>query len=203
MKSIVIRMLLISAAVAFVPEAVAADTGGGNVFLDAKVGKTFGKGSSSSAGSQSSWGADGGYLWNFDDQRSLGLELGYQHFGKVSDFGGNFGRDQISASAMTLGGHLQVLFGDDRAWMFQLRGGLARVMFDDDFTTNFPTSSSGTDSWSETGIYAGLGIGRKLTRGFSVILAYDHYDASDNSHGGNGALALNWIGLAAEYRFGD
>ncbi len=199
MKSIIFRLVLALAALTIVPDSFAADSGGG-IFLDAKEGKTFGKGSSSTVGSQSSWGADGGYLWNLDDQRSAGFELGYMHFGKVSDFGGNSGRDQISASALSLGGHLQYLFGDDRAWIFQARGGLTSVKFDDDFTSTF--GPGGTDSWRETGIYAGLGIGRKLTQGFSVLLAYSHYSSNDNSNrGGEADLNLNLIGLEAEYRF--
>lgn len=204
MKSIVVRLMLLLAALAAVPNAMAADTGGGNIFVDARFGAMFGrKGDSgnSTDDSKTSWGADGGYLWKLDDQRSLGLELGYTHFGKVADFGGNFGRDQVSASAMTLGGHFQILFGEDQAWIFQLRGGLASVKFDDDTTSFFPSTSSGTDSWRETGFYAGLGIGRKLTQGFSVLLAYDHYDASGGSHGGLGDLGVNWAGLVVEYQF--
>src|SRR5689334_22824908 len=151
MKSIGIRLALILAALTLVPNAFAADTGGGSIFLDAKDGKTFGKGSTSSAGSQASWGADAGYLWKLDDQRSAGFELGYSHFGKVAEFAGNSGSDQLFASALSLGGRFQYLFGDDRAWIFQVRGGLTSVKVDNDFTTNFPFSA-GTDSWRETGI---------------------------------------------------
>ena len=201
MKSIILRLMLVLAAFAILPDAMAAHTSGGSIFLDAKEGKTFAKGSSSTVGSQASWGADGGYLWKLDDQRSAGFEFGYTHFGKVSDFSGNSGREQISASALSLGGHFQYLFGDDRAWIFQVRGGLASVEFDDDFTTNFP-SSSGTDSWRQPGIYLGLGIGRELTQGFSLLLAYSHYSSNGNSNrGGEADLSLNCLGLVAEYRF--
>lgn len=201
MKSIVVRLILALAVFTVVPNAWAADSASGNFFLDAKDGKTFGKGSSSSVGSQSSWGADGGYLWNLDDQRALGLEFGYQDFGKVAEFFGNSGGDRLSASAMTLGGHFQYLFGDDRAWIFQVRGGLASVKFDDDFTTNFP-SSSGTDSWTQSGVYAGLGFGRQIIQGFSVIVAYSHLSSNASANrGGEADLSLNWIGLVAEYQF--
>jgi hypothetical protein len=83
MKSILFRLVLILMAFAIVPECWAADTGGGNVFLDVRegkiVGEPLGSGSGYSAGSQASWGADGGYRWRLDDQRSLGFELGYRH----------------------------------------------------------------------------------------------------------------------------
>jgi hypothetical protein len=200
MKSI-IRLVLALAALTIVPNAFAAD--GGNIFLDVKSGKTFGKGSTDTVGDQASWGADGGYLWNLDDQRALGLELGYSDFGKIAEFAGNFGGDRFSASAISLGGHFQYLFGEDRAWIFQVRGGLLRVNVDDQFTTNFP-SSSGTSSLHETGVYAGLGFGRRIIQGFSVILAYNHYSSNDNSNQGGAAdLSLNWIGLVAQYQFGD
>ena len=201
MKSIVLRLALVLAAFTVVPNALAADSGSGNIFLDVKVGKTFGKGSTDSVGNQNSWGADGGYLWNLDDQRALGLEIGYSDFGKIAEFFGNSGGDRLSANALSLGGHFQYLFGEDRAWIFQLRGGFMRVKFDDEFTSNFPPSS-GTDSWRQPGIYAGLGIGRKLTQDFSVLLAYNHYSSNDNSNRGGAAdLSLNWIGLEAEFRF--
>jgi hypothetical protein len=204
MRSMVLRLVLVLAAFAVVPGAMAADTAGGSIFLDAREGKTFGKGSTSSVGSQSSWGADASYLWKFDDQRWAGFELGYTDFGKVADFSGNFGQEHLSASALSLGGHYQYLFGDDRAWIFQLRGGLASVEFDDHFTSNFPSPSSGTDSFRETGVFAGIGFGRKLTQGFSVFLAYSHYSSNDNSNrGGAEDLNLNLIGLVAEYQFGD
>jgi OOP family OmpA-OmpF porin len=205
MKSIVLRLMLVLAAFMAVPNAFAADTGGGNVFVDARFGAMFGrKGDSgnSTDDSTTSWGADGGYLWKLDDQRSLGFELGYTHFGKVSDFGGNFGRDQVSASAMTLGGHFQYLFGDDRAWIFQVRGGFASVKVDDDIDPTF--GAVGTDSWHQTGVYVGLGIGRQIIQGFSVILAYSHLSSNASANrGGEADLNLNWIGLVAEYRFGD
>ena len=149
MKSIVFRVMLVVAAFAIVPDGLAADTGGGNFFVDVRegkiVGKPLGNDSGYSAGSQSSWGGDGGYRWRLDDQRSAGFEVGYMHFGKVADESGNFGRSQLSASAISLGGNLQVLFGDDRATIFQVRGGLTSVKFDDYFTSFF--APSGTDSW--------------------------------------------------------
>src|SRR5690348_8909233 len=134
LKSILFRLALILTAFAVVPECWADDTTGGNVFLDARegknVGKPLGNGSGYSTGSQASWGADGGYRWRLDDQRSLGFELGYMHIGKVGDYGSNSGRDQISASAMSLGANYQALFGDDRATILQARGGLTSVKID-------------------------------------------------------------------------
>jgi opacity protein-like surface antigen len=119
----------------------------------------------------------------------------------VGDYAGNSGRDQISASAMSLGANFQVLSGDDRATILQLRGGLTSVKIDDYFTSNFPTPSAGSDSWHQTGIYFGLGIGRKLTQGLSVILSYSHYSAPDNANHLGTDLNLNWLGLVAEYQF--
>ena len=205
LKSILFRLVLILAAFAIVPECWADDTAGGNIFVDARAGAIVGKPVSGGydGGSQPSWGVDGGYRWKLDDQRALGFELGYAHFGKVAEYSGNFGRDQISASAMSLGANFQNLFGDDRAWIFQARGGLASVKIDDDFTFNFPNPSAGSDSSRETGLYLGLGIGRQLTQGFSVILAYSHYSANAGANQGGTDLNLNWIGLVAEYRFGD
>ena len=200
MRSLVLRLMLVLAAFAAVPDAFAADSSGGNFFLDARYGNTFGKSSTDTVGHQSSWGADGGYLWKLDDQRAFGFELGYSHFGKIADFAGNSGRDQYSANALSLGGHFQYLFGDDRAWIFQARGGLLSVKVDDQFTVNFPSFFSGTSSSNETGVYAGLGFGRRIINGFSIVLAYNHYSANDNSNQG-ASLSLNWIGVVAEYQF--
>src|SRR6185437_13104225 len=153
MKCNIPHLVLILAAFAVVPDSWAADTAGGNVFLDAKIGSAFGKQNGSNyshQGTHSSWGADGGYLWKLDDQRSAGFELGYLHFDQFYEQSGNSGSDRTSAtSAISLGGHFQVLFGDDRATIFQLRGGLMSVKMDDHFTSNFP-SSSGTNSWRQT-----------------------------------------------------
>src|SRR5579872_7241443 len=129
MKSIVIRMLLILAAFAFVPEAWAADTGGGNVFLDARFGALIGNNGFSGDGgsggnSKTAWGADGGYLWKLDDARSLGFEAGYTHFGQISNGSDalSFSSGQTTANAISAGIRFQYLFGDDNASFFQARG---------------------------------------------------------------------------------
>ncbi|HEY4127180.1 MAG TPA: outer membrane beta-barrel protein [Gammaproteobacteria bacterium] len=203
MKSIVIRLMLVLAALAVVPNALAADTSGGNIFVDAGVGRIFGKplGSASgdSTGSQSGWGADGGYLWKLDDQRAFGLELGYMHFGEVANEYDNSGRTQLSASAMSLGANFQYLFGDDRAWVFQAHGGWTSVKFDNELDS-FVDYSSGAGSQRQSGIYFGLGIGRMLTQDFGVLLAYRNYTTGYVSGTGR-SLDLNWIGLVAEYQF--
>ena len=202
LKSILFRLVLILAAFAVVPECWAADTSSGSIFVDAKYGKIIG--GSGYASGQASWGGDGGYLWKLDDSRSLGLELGYMKFGKIGDYFGNSGGQHISASAISAGAHFEYSFGDDNAALFQARGGLISAKFDEDFTSSLFPSHNTTDTWDETGIYFGLGIGRKLTQDFSVILAYSHYSANGNANTGHGTdLALNWLGLVAEYRFGD
>lgn len=198
----IFRLVLALAALTIVPNALAADAAGGNIFVDAGVGgivgKPLGSASSNTTGSQLSWGADGGYRWRFDDQRSLGFELGYMHFGEVADESDNFGRSQISASAMSLGANFQYLFGDDRAWVFQAHGGWTSVKFDNDFNSFF--YPSGAESSRQSGIYFGLGIGHKLTQDFSVLLSYKNYSTSYVSGTGR-SLDLNWIGLVAEYQF--
>lgn len=209
MKSIVLRLMLVLAALAVVPNALAADTGSGNVFLDAKYGSLIGNnGSSGDVGSygdsNAAWGADGGYLWKLDDARSVGFEVGYVHFGQVSNntdalgfFSGN-----TTASALTAGVRFEAFLGNDKATILQMHGGLAHTKFDSSFSY-FPPggpSGAGTSSWYENGTYFGLGIGRQLTQSFSVILAYNLYSASGSDRGQTD-LSVNWIGLVAEYRF--
>lgn len=201
MKSIVLRLMLVLTALAVVPDALAADTSSGNVFLDARFGETF-ISASGYGHSRTARGADGGYLWNLDEARALGFEVGYAQFGTVEEEAGNSGTDHITASAISAGVHYQYLFGEDKATFFQARGGLISTKFDDDFTVNFgPGSGAGTDSWRQAGIYLGLGVGRKITHGFSIILDFSNYNVNDSgTHRGRG-LNLNWLALIAEYRF--
>ena len=192
MKSIIFRLVLVLAAFAIVPDALAADTGGGNIFLDAKFGKTFGSNNAHSgyfSNSQSSWGADGGYRWKLDDARSLGFEVGYTHFGDVSPDNPSpmsFSTAVASASAISVGANYQFLFGEDKASIFQARAGFMRVKFDGSYSTFFPGSpvTTGSNSWRQSGTYFGLGIGRHLTQNFSLILAYDRYSSGDTSQPG-------------------
>lgn len=132
----IVRLMRVLAAFAVVPDVLAADAAGGDVFLDAKVGKTYGGPGTYAAGysstTQSSWGADGGCRWKLDDARSLGFEVGYMHFGEV--FSGadpmGFSTSKESLSAISAGVDYRFLFGDDKAWHFQTRVGLRRVKFD-------------------------------------------------------------------------
>lgn len=204
MKSMLFRLLLILAAFAVIPDSWAADTTGGNVFLDAKIGYVFGRqvdSGYSNSGTSTSWGADGGYLWKFHETSSVGFEAGYMHFGQVDRYSGNSGQSSTTASAISLGGRLQALLGEDRAIIFQVRAGLLRARFDDHFNPIF--GPSGSDSWTESGTYLGLGIGRKLTQGLSVLLAFNQFNADDTSNprGQQVDLDLHWIGLEAEYQF--
>jgi hypothetical protein len=212
MKSIVIRLMLVLAALAVVPNALAADSGGGNIFVDAAYGTMFGKQSStgdtgSSSSSPTAWRADGGYRWNLDDARSLGLEVGYVHFGTIeanSDALG-FLSGNTTASAMTLGINYRYLFGADKAWIFQARAGLMTVKFDEEYSSFPPDGrppTSGSSSSHQGGGYFGFGIGRDITQSFSLILALEYYTSGDtgNYNGGN-SLSQGFIGLGAEYRF--
>ena len=123
MKSILFRVMLVLAAIAVVPDSWAADAAGGNVFVDAKLGYVFGRQDSGySNNTHTSWGADGGYLWNFSDTDAAGFEAGYMQFGHLADFFGNSGGSHLSASAITLGGHFQALLGEERATIVQVRG---------------------------------------------------------------------------------
>lgn len=205
MKSIVLRLMLVLAAFAMVPDAFAADTGGGNVFLDAKFGKMFGKPNGDGADltdtASNGWGAEGGYLWKLDDQRALGFDVGYMHFGHILDenFALEFSRGSISASAVTAGAHFQYLFGD--AWCFRVRAGFMRMKFDETFSSFTPgqPAFSGSDSSHQSGVYYGGGIGRNITQSLSLSVAYERFSSSLNDQGSR--LGLNWIGLVTEYRF--
>jgi hypothetical protein len=207
MNSIIFRLVLVLAAFAVVPECWAADTGGGNVFLDAKYGALLGNdGESGDVGnygdSTTAWGADGGYLWRLDDERSLGFEIGYMHFGQVSnDTDANeFFNGNTTATAMTGGVRYEYLFGEDKATIFQAHAGLTHAKFESSYSYFPPGGPSGAGSSSsyENGLYIGLGIGRQLTQSFSVILAYNAYSTS-GSHQTN--LDVSWCGLVAEYQF--
>src|SRR5579872_959696 len=182
MRLIVLRLALALAALIVVPNALA-DTASGNFFVDAKYGEIsnssdWGDGGPSTQ-VHASWGVGGGYLWKLDDERSLGLELGYMHFGDVSD--GNdangFTTETTSAKAMTAGINFQYLFGADEAWVFLARAGLMRAKLDTTYTFGMggpPFTSS--NSSGEDGVYLGAGIGRQITQSFSLMLAYNLYD---------------------------
>lgn len=209
MKSIVLRLVLVLAAFSIIPNALAAD--GGNVFVDATFGETFGGTGTDHSGTfsnaQTVWGADGGYLWKLVDEQSLGFEVGYMHFGHIPDNSDafTFSSNDVSARATTLGARFQYLFGDDKASIFQLRAGLLSVKFDGSFSTFFPglpaTTVSG--SYRQSGLYFGIGIGRYITQGFSLILAYNQYASggTQDQNGSHPGLDLDWLGLEAEYRF--
>ena len=208
MSSIVLRLALILAALIVVPDTFAADSSGGNIFLDAKYGALLGNdgfsGDGGSGGnSKTAWGADGGYLWKLDDVRYLGFEAGYTHFGQISN--GNdalsFSSGRTSANAISAGVHFQYLFSDDKAWFFQAHGGLMSLRSDSTFSSFIPGQprTAGSSSSSQSGLYLGLGVGRQLTQSFSLTLAYSLY----NSNGSQSDQSFNtsWLGLVAEYRF--
>lgn len=207
MRSIVVSLLLALATLSIVPNALAADVAGGDFFLDAKYGKTFGKlaadSSEYSNNARSNWAAEGGYLWNLDDAHSLGFDVGYVHFGNIAKDYLRFGNGEISASAVSLGGHLQVRFGVDSAWYFQGRIGLMNVRFDEPYSVFVPGPpvTTGTDSWRHSSMYFGLGIGRYITHDFSLNLTFSRYNAGGSQNGAHPDLDLNWIDLGAEYRF--
>jgi hypothetical protein len=209
MKSIVLRLMLVLAAFMAVPNAFAADTGGGNVFLDAKFGALIGKGNSTgdvgnSGDSTTASGADVGYLWKLDDVRSLGFELGYMHFGQISNDTDalSFVDGNTTASAITAGVRFKLLLGDDKATILQLHGGLAHTKFTSSFSSFTPggAAQSGTSSSYKNGPYFGVGVGRQFTQSFSVLLAYNNYSVSGPDGGGTD-LSANWIGLVVEYQF--
>ena len=211
MKSIVLRLALILAAFTVVPDALAADSGDGNFFLNAKLGQMSSTSDLGDVGPStqrhSSWGADAGYLWNIDDANSLGFEVGYMHFGKVADDidALGFTTGTISANAMTAGALFRHSLSDDEAWYFQARAGLMWAKFDSSSYSSPPVGppSTSSDSWHESGVYFGLGIGRQITRNFSLSLAYTGYDSADpRDNGGQKIdLSMEWVGLEAECRF--
>jgi len=212
MKSIALRLALILAALTVVPNALAADSGGGDIFVDATYGKMFGKQASTgdsgfTHSSQSAWRADGGYRWKLDDARSLGLEVGYMHFGIVadnSDANGFLSAD-TTATAMTAGLNYRYLFGADEAMIFQVRAGVMTVNFEEDYSS-FPPDGrptvTGSTSAHQGGAYFGFGIGRQITQGFSLVLGLEYYHSGDTaSYYSQNSLSQGFIGLGAEYRF--
>jgi hypothetical protein len=213
MKSIVLRLMLALVALTVIPDAWAADTDTGNIFVDAAYGKMFGRQTStgdvgSADDSTTAWRADGGYRWKLDDARSLGLEVGYMHFGNVetNTDANEFFNGETTASAMTLGFNYRYLFGADKDWIFQARAGVMTVKFDEGFSSFPPDGSpttTGSSSSRQGGAYFGFGIGRDITQDFSLILGLEYYHSGDTSDdfGGNDSLGLGFIGLQAEYRF--
>ena len=206
----ILRLVLALAALTIVPNAFAADTDGGNYFVDAKYGEISNSSDWGDTGPSTqvhaSWGVGGGYLWKRDDVSSLGLELGYMHFGDISD--GNdangFTTETTSANAMTAGLHYEYLFGADEAWVFHAHAGLMRAVLDttQTFEMGSPPSTFSSSS-RENGVYLGAGIGRQVTQNFSLVLAYDLYDTkiTQGQSSSSIQLAADWIGLEAEYRF--
>lgn len=206
MKWNILRLVLAVAAFAAVPDAFAADTGG--VFLDARYGALLGNdgfsGDGGSGGnSKTAWGADGGYLWKLDDARYLGFEVGYTHFGQISNGADalSFSSGQTTANAISAGIRFQYLFSDDKAWFFQARGGLMSLRSDSTFSSFIPgqPSTTGSSSSSQGGSYLGLGVGRQLTQNFSLTLAYSLYKSTGSQRDQD--FNTSWLGLVAEYRF--
>ena len=187
MKSIVLRVVLALAALSVVPNALAADSDGGKVFFDARIGDTV--------------GANAGYLWTLSETGAVGLEAGYMDFGQIADNSAplEFFSQQISATGTTVGGHIQHLFGEDEGWVFQFRAGLLSAKFDEKHSDSSPGGpvTQGSSSSSQSGTYFGFGVGRNVTPGFSLGLAFDRYDARDHE----AALGKNWFGFVAEFRF--
>jgi hypothetical protein len=199
---LILRVMLALAAFTVFPNAFAADSG--DFFLNAKFGvmsETTDWGDvGPSTQTHSSWGAGGGYLWKLNGGSSLGLELGYMHFGDISDgFDANgFTAETTSANATTAGVLFQQHFSDDDAWIFQARAGLMKGKLDETQTFgmgNGPSTIS--SSSSQSGVYVGAGIGRQITQSFSLTLAYTLYSSS----GQRINLDPYWLGLEAEYRF--
>lgn len=204
MRSTILRLALVLATFTVVPDVLAAD--GGNFFLNAKLGEMTNSSDWGDAGpstqTHTSWGVSGGYLWKLENGSSLGLELGYMHFGDISD--GNdangFTTETTSANATTAGINFQHPFGVDEAWYAQARAGLMKAKLDTTYTYGMggpPFTSS--NSWHENGLYVGAGIGRQITRSFSLGLAFTLYSSSSSGQQIN--LSPYWLGLEAEYRF--
>ena len=212
MRSIVLRLVLVLAAFTVLPNALAADTGsGGNIFVDATYGKMFGKQASTGDSgfthpSQTAWRADGGYRWKIDDARSMGLEVGYMHFGIVEDNSdaNGFLSGATTATAMTAGVNFRYLLGADEAWIFQLRAGLMTVKFDESYSSFIPgqPTTTGSSSSRQGGAYFGFGIGRQITQSFNLVLALEYYRSGDTgNYYSQNSLSQGFIGLGAEYRF--
>lgn len=212
MKSIVFRLVLTLAALTIVPNALAADADSGDIFVDATYGQMFGKQAStgdtgSSSSSQSAWRADGGYRWTLDDARSLGLEVGYMHFGNVetNSDANEFFSGETTATAITAGVNYHYLFGADKAWIFQLRAGVMTVKFEEDYSNFSPLGSmttTGSSSSRQGGAYFGFGIGRDITQSLSLILSLELYNSGDSgNYSSKNSLSQGFIGLGAEYRF--
>ena len=210
MKSIVLRLALALAAFAVVPNALAADSGSGNIFVDAAYGKMIGKQNAtgdtgSSSASPSAWRADGGYRWKLDDAKSLGLEVGYMHFGNVETNSDalSFFSGETSATAMTLGLNYHYLFGADEAWIFQARAGVMTVKFTENYSYYPPQQPiTGSSSSRQGGEYFGVGVGRDITQSLSLILAFEVYNSGNTGNYSNrDSLSQGFIGLGAEYRF--
>ena len=208
MKSIILRLMLALAALGSVPNAMAADSDSGNFFLDGRFGEMSNSTDWGDVGPSTQvhagWGAGGGYRWNINDTDSLGLELGYMHFGDVSDgFDANgFTAETTSANAMTLGALFQHPFAAVQTWYFQARFGLMSAKLDATYTFDMggpPFASS--NSFRQNGAYFGLGIGHQITQGFSLTLAYTRYNTSAAADTNQIDLGVNWVGLEAEYRF--
>lgn len=209
MKSIIFRLALALAACVVVPDTLAADSAGGNFFLDANVGKMSNTSDFTDTGPSTqtkvSRGADAGYRWDLDVGGSVGFDVGYMHFGTVADSAdaNGFFTEAVTASAITSGVNYRYPFGADDDWAIQARAGLMRAKFDGSIYSFPPVGppTTSTDSWHENGAYYGLGIERQITQSFGLMLAYTGYYSSDAGGGEQINLSVDWVGLEAEYRF--
>jgi OOP family OmpA-OmpF porin len=177
------------------PAAFAQDVPGSGAFVDAKAGTAHWQ--AGDGVNRFTYALQGGYRWALDDRQALGLEGGYDNFGKVHDRAGPLSAS-VKADAWNLGANYRFNLspaGSSDGYYLIGRAGYLRSELRSHVTVADVGSDRSRD-W-DNGWYAGVGVGRDFTPHFGLTLAYDfHRLATEGDHLNIGATTLG-----AEYRF--
>lgn len=183
-------LALIASASVATAQNVANDNGAGGF-----VGVTAGSAHWNASGATSdrfAYGVNGGYRWSLTDSQSLGAEIGYSDFGKITS-----GPASLRGTGETLGANYRYSFGDGSAagnYFVQARAGYLRY--------NAKASLSGFGSVTDhgNGFYTGVGVGHDFGRNFALSLNYDFHRANDVFGTGDHVKA-GVTSVGAQYRF--
>lgn len=140
-------------------------------------------------------GFQGGYRFALDSHQSIGPEIGYVHFGKLSA-SSSFGNATATGQAGTLG--VSYVYSFNNPVYLTVRGGYERWKGNLHGTVYGVGSASGNAYGN--GYYEGVGVGYNINKDAAVVASYDFHRSNGvfapNDHVNNG---LATVGV--EYRF--
>lgn len=190
-KTLLSLSIALAAAFGVAATAQAQDTNGAGGFIGAQVGNAHWNAQGDTA-NRFAYGVNGGYRWSLDQNQSLGADVGYENFGKISN-GNAYGDSSVKAYAWTLGGNYRYTFDNN----VYLQGRAGYMRWTADANANVYGLSHYSDSTSGNGWYAGAAVGYDITKNLGVNVGYNFHRANaDNGHVNFGVASVG-----AEYRF--